>query len=241
MKKQKGKQEETGGRIFCYLRVSTLEQDTEKFKADVRKYVNEKLGRSVKEADFIEEKVTGKKDFRQRLLFSDILEKLEKGDIIITPELSRLARSLGQVLEIVKTIEKKGAYIHFIKEGIKTDDEKDMMKKMYINLLAMFAEFESDIKSERIKEGMRAREARGGSIGRKKGLGKKIESMSEADRKDIEEKIKLGLSISRVSKDHGVSPLTVRAYLENQGLHERQKNKIRRKNGKNKTVGRGLS
>ena len=227
MEGKKGKQETGQGRIFCYLRVSTIEQDTEKFKTDIRKYANERLNRTVKEADFIEEKVTGKKDFKQRSLFSEILNKVTKGDIIITPELSRLARSLGQIVEIVHQIDKAGAYIHFIKEGISTDDKNDIMRKMYIHLLGMFAEFESDIKSERIKEGMRARSLRGLSIGRTKGLGRKIDFMPETDRQDIKEKIRLGLSLNKVSRDYKVSPLTLRAWLEENNLHERDKKHIR--------------
>ena len=78
---------------IAYLRVSTEEQDLEKFKADILKYANDKQLGNVQ---FIEEKVTGTKNWKEREL-GTIIGVLNAGDNIIVPELSRLARSISQI------------------------------------------------------------------------------------------------------------------------------------------------
>ena len=85
-------------RCVGYLRVSTADQDVAKNKADILKLANDKrLGH----VEFVEEKVSGTKDWRKRKL-GEVLETLQSGDTIIVSELSRLGRSTLQILEIMK-------------------------------------------------------------------------------------------------------------------------------------------
>ena len=63
-------------RTISYIRVSTVEQDTEKNRAAVLTYANSKnFGR----VDFVEEKVSGMKSWRKRKL-AEIVEELKAGD-----------------------------------------------------------------------------------------------------------------------------------------------------------------
>lgn len=88
---------------LVYLRVSTNFQDLEKNKADILRLANEKeLGH----VEWIEEKVSGVKDWKKREL-GKVLAELEDGDMVIVPELSRLGRSTLQILEIVKLANQK--------------------------------------------------------------------------------------------------------------------------------------
>ena len=73
---------------YAYLRVSTLEQNTEKNKLEILKFANDKRLGNV---EFIEEKVTGKLHFRKREL-GLLIEKMDDADVLIVPELSRLGR-----------------------------------------------------------------------------------------------------------------------------------------------------
>jgi len=75
-------------RTIGYLRVSTADQDLEKNKADILKLANEKLLGNV---EWVEEKVSGVKDWRKRKL-GETFDTLKKGDAIIVSELSRLGR-----------------------------------------------------------------------------------------------------------------------------------------------------
>ena len=153
-------------RTIGYLRVSTADQDLEKNKADILKLANEKLLGNV---EWVEEKVSGVKDWRKRKL-GETLDTLEKGDAIIVSELSRLGRSTLQILEIMKLAKENGIAVHAVKGAWTLNGS--MESKIVLTMLAMIAEIERDLISERTKEGLRARKAAGVVLGRPKGPGK---------------------------------------------------------------------
>src|ERR1035437_2176524 len=80
-----------------YLRVSTFDQDTEKNEANVLKFANEK---NLGHVEFITEKISGTKSWKKRKLF-DVVQKLNANDVLIVSELSRLGRSLVNVLDLL--------------------------------------------------------------------------------------------------------------------------------------------
>ncbi|MGA2226466.1 MAG: recombinase family protein [Syntrophobacteraceae bacterium] len=83
-------------RVIGYLRVSTSEQDLENHQAEILRFANEK---GLVPVEWVEETVSGTMPWKERELGS-ILRQLKPGDIVITPEISRLARSLGQIISI---------------------------------------------------------------------------------------------------------------------------------------------
>ena len=91
-------------RVIGYLHVSTADQDLEKNKADILTFANErKLGN----VDWVEEKVSGAKTWRNREI-SKAVESLNAGDWLIVAELSRLRRSTLDILDILAELKKKG-------------------------------------------------------------------------------------------------------------------------------------
>lgn len=81
-------------KTIAYLRVSTIDQDIEKNKADILRLANDKdLGR----VHFIEEKASGKISWRKRKI-ADVLEDLQDGDNIVISELSRLVQSIRDLI-----------------------------------------------------------------------------------------------------------------------------------------------
>ncbi len=95
-------------RTIGYIRVSTAEQDVEKNKNDVLRLANNlKLGT----VEWVEEKVSGTKNWREREL-GKVLSELEAGDTVIVPELSRLGRSTLQILEIMQLAKEKNIAVH---------------------------------------------------------------------------------------------------------------------------------
>ena len=154
------------GQTIGYLRVSTVDQDMEKNKADILTLANEKnLGR----VEWVEEKVSGVKDWKKRKL-GEAFNALKKGDTIIVSELSRLGRSTLQILEIMKEAKERGVAVHAVKGAWTLNGS--MESKIVLTMLAMIAEIERDLISERTKEGLRARKAAGVILGRPKGPGK---------------------------------------------------------------------
>ena len=94
-----------------YLRVSTIDQDLEKNKADILFLANNKdLGK----VNFVEEKVSGKVPWRKRKI-APVLEELNKGDNIVVSELSRLGRSMLECMEILSIATHKGINIYAVK------------------------------------------------------------------------------------------------------------------------------
>lgn len=153
-------------RTIGYLRVSTADQDLEKNKGDILKLANDKdLGR----VEWIEEKVSGTKDWKKREL-GRTFDTLQEGDTIIVSELSRLGRSTLQILEIMHQAKERGIAVHAIKGGWALNGS--MESKIVLTMLAMIAEIERDLISERTKEGLRARKDAGVKLGRPKGPGK---------------------------------------------------------------------
>ena len=153
-------------RTIGYLRVSTADQNLEKNKTDILKLANEKkLGH----VEWIEEKVSGTKDWKKREL-GDVFSTLKRNDTIIVSELSRLGRSTLQILEIMKQAKEKGIAVHAVKGGWSLNGS--MESKIVLTMFAMIAEIERDLISERTKEGLRARKAAGVVLGRPKGPGK---------------------------------------------------------------------
>jgi len=154
-------------RVVGYLRVSTQEQDLEKFKTDILRLANDKgLPGPV---EWVEEKVSGCKDWRKREL-GTLLNNLSEGDTVIVSELSRLGRSTLQILEIMKLAKEKGIAVHSVKGGWSLTSS--MESKIVLNVLAMVAEIERDLISSRTKEALRAKKAQGIKLGRPKGPGK---------------------------------------------------------------------
>ena len=94
-----------------------------------------------------------------------------KVDVIIFSELSRLARSVGQICRLVEFFVKDSrASLHFIKEGLVLEDGKRALgTKVTFFMFSMLAEIERDLISERTREALAARKAQGVVLGRRRG------------------------------------------------------------------------
>ena len=183
-------------RVIGYLRVSTQEQDLEKNKSDILRLANE---RQLFNVEWIEEKVSGTKDWKKRKLGEEF-SKLQRGDAVIVSELSRLGRSTLQILEIMQQAKERGIAVHAVKGGWVLNGS--MESKIVLTMLAMVAEIERDLISERTKEGLRARKAAGVILGRPKGPGKsKLDQYSA----EIVALIKNGSTKTFIAKRYGSS------------------------------------
>jgi DNA invertase Pin-like site-specific DNA recombinase len=183
-------------RTIGYLRVSTIEQDVEKNKSDILKLANDKKLGNV---EWVEEKVSGTKDWRKREL-GTVFFTLKQGDAIIVSELSRLGRSTLQILEIMKECKEKGIAVHAVKGAWSLNGS--MESKIVLTMLAMFSEIERDLISERTKEGLRARKAAGVTLGRPKGPGK---SKLDMHKEEIFALLNNGSTKTFIAKRYGTS------------------------------------
>jgi DNA invertase Pin-like site-specific DNA recombinase len=154
---------------IAYLRVSTDTQDIDKQRLEVHEYARKQKLR-IKE--FVEVEMSSRKDPQARRI-EELAGKLNAGDTLIVSELSRLGRSLVEVINLVNELLKNKVRIIAIKQNLDLKTNHDMQTKILITLFSLMAELERDIISERTKAALRALKAGGKILGRKPGtLGK---------------------------------------------------------------------
>jgi len=88
---------------------------------------------------------------------------------MLVSELSRLGRSVGQVIQIVDDLLKHQIRLVAIKENIHLDGKQDIQSKVMVTMFGLFAEIERDLISERTREGLVAAREKGRVLGRPKG------------------------------------------------------------------------
>ena len=154
-------------KVIGYLRVSTADQNTDKFKSDILKFANDK---DFGKVTFIEETVSGAKTSWKDRKIKEVVDSLEANDILITPELSRLGRSTLEVLGILKVLKDKDVNVYSVKEGLELNGS--IQSKVMATMLSLFAELEHDFMSARTKEGLAAAKKKGKLLGRPEGPGK---------------------------------------------------------------------
>jgi DNA invertase Pin-like site-specific DNA recombinase len=179
---------------IAYIRVSTDKQDLENQKHQILNYTNsKKLGN----VEFIEIQISSRKKDEDRKI-DELLNTLAENDILIVSELSRLGRSVINVIDIVNALISKKVNIHIIKENMIIEPNNiNPFTTFQMNIFASFAQLERDLISSRTKEALRVRKEKGVKLGRKKGqIGK---SIFDPYRDKIEELYTLGLSVKKIS------------------------------------------
>ena len=93
-----------------------------------------------------------------------VLDFLRKGDTLMVTRIDRLARSIGDLQDIVRAVRAKGASLKAIEQPI---DTSTAAGKCFLDMLGVFAEFETNLRRERQLEGIASAKARGVYKGRK--------------------------------------------------------------------------
>lgn len=192
---------------YSYLRVSTLEQNTEKNKLDVLKFANErKLGN----VEFVEEQISGKSNFKKRQLGA-LLNKMQKDDILIVPELSRIARSITQIFEVIDITKQKGIALYSIKEDFSNND-KSITSTVTTTVFALVAQIERDLISLRTIEALQSKKAQGIKLGRPKG--KKGKSKLDENKEEILKLVELKVPKTIIARQYNTSVANLHRFLK---------------------------
>src|SRR5215213_1889234 len=144
------------GQRIGYIRVSTLDQQTER-----------QLDGIALDQTFTD-KASGKDTNRPQLEL--MLRFARTGDTVIVHSMDRLARNLDDLRRIVHTLTGKGVRIEFVKEHLAFTGEDSPMASLMLSAMGAFAEFERALIKERQKEGIALAKQRGAYRGRKKAL-----------------------------------------------------------------------
>ena len=196
-------------KTVAYLRVSTLDQDIGKNKADILNFANHNdLGK----VDFVEEIASGRKPWRERQI-AQVLEDLRAGDAIIVAELSRLGRSMLECMEILALATRKCIRVYAVKGSWQLDDS--IQSKIIALAFAMAAEIERDLISQRTREALRFKKQQGIALGRPKGPGK---SKLDAFRPEIESLLANGSTQKFVAQRYHTTQANLHNWLKKHGL-----------------------
>ena len=148
---------------YGYMRISCDKSTVENQRFEIETYCA-KNGITIDK--WIEETVSGAKDYNDRKL-GGILRKVNKGDVIVTCEISRLGRNLLMIMEILSVCMKKGCIVQTIKDGYRLGD--DMSSKVLAFAFGLSAEIERKLISMRTKEALARLKASGVKLGRPEG------------------------------------------------------------------------
>ena len=191
---------------YAYLRVSTDAQDVNNQKHGILEYAN-RMG--LVNLAFVEDAVSGTKKWHQRRL-GLMLEGMISGDVLIFAEVTRMARSTIQVLEILEYCMDKKIMVHIAKQNMVLDGS--MQAKIIATILGLAGEIEREFIRQRTKEALAARVAKGIQLGRPKGKATRLKLDDKRD--DIEKYYKMGLSLREIAKLLTIPPSTLSDYIK---------------------------
>lgn len=182
---------ESKGQIVGYIRVSTTDQN---------------LDRQLNEITcdrIFQDKASGKDCERSGL--KECLAYLREGDTLVVHEISRLARNLKHLLEIVSDLNARGVTIRFVMENlIFKAGVSDPFSELQLSLLSAFCDFERKLLLERQRQGIKIAKENG----RYKNCGRKP-ALSREHIAEAKTLIESGLSKNEVARRLHVSRHTI--------------------------------
>lgn len=188
-----------------YLRVSTKAQKYERQLFALKECGVEML---------FEEKISGTEKSLGREQFEKMLNTINKGDTVYFESMSRMARSIQDLIDTTNyMVKEKGVIVVFLKENLTIGGGNglDAMGALIFNIMGAFAQFERDIISDRTKQALQAKIANGERLGRPCSISKEQES-------EIISLRKKGMKVKDIIVKYNSNKPTINRILTNAGL-----------------------
>src|SRR6202790_3032607 len=134
--------------VIGYARVSTADQDLSIQEVSLR----------AAGCDVIRAEKQSGTSTKGRAELSTVLDFIGKGDVLMVTRVDRLARSIGDLQDIVRTLKAKGASLRATEQPI---DTSTAVGKCFLDMLGVFAKFETNLRRERQLEGIAKAKAAG--------------------------------------------------------------------------------
>ena len=177
--------------VIGYIRISSDKQDFQKQEHLLLMYAQQ---HDLQISEFINIEISSRKSTRERRI-NELLENLNKGDILLVAELSRLGRNLFEVIHIINQLSESGVEMIFVRQPELSTSGPH--RKLLLAIYSYFAEAEREFISVRTKQGLAAAKASGKKLGRPQGSRDK-ERVLDPHRSQIMEYLQLGLSLRRI-------------------------------------------
>lgn len=183
----------SSGQIVAYVRVSSVDQNTDRQRFD---------GMQVDK--LFTDKCSG--GTRNRPALTEMLEYVRNGDTIICHSIDRLARDLQDLMELVKVLTARGVSVRFMKEGLTFTGDESPMQDLMMQIFGAVAQFERALIRERQREGQQAARAAGRNPGRKPKL-------SPDQLAELHVRISANEPKAKIARDLKISRETLYSYL----------------------------
>lgn len=182
-------------RVFAYCRVSTDEQTTDNQVAEIAA-----AGFAIEPHRVVTETISGSQAARGRPGFARLLDRMERGDVLVVTKLDRLGRSALDVRQTVEHLAAQGVRVHCLALG--ATDLTSSAGKLTMQVLAAVAEFELDLLRERTRAGLSRAKAEGKPLGRPKAL----DAQSAAE---VARRLTGGEPVAALAREFGVGRATI--------------------------------
>jgi DNA invertase Pin-like site-specific DNA recombinase len=198
--------------ILAYLRVSKDTQDTKNQRLAILEFAR---AERMEVQEFLELYVSSRRSAKERKV-DLLLARLAPGDTLLVSELSRLGRSVGEIMTTIDTLVQRQIRVFALKEGLRLTGAHDLQTTVIVTMFGLFAEIERTLLSLRTKEALAAAKAAGKRLGRPRGaLGK---SKLDGRKAEITTLLALRVSKASIAKITGVDRATLYHFLHSRSL-----------------------
>jgi DNA invertase Pin-like site-specific DNA recombinase len=200
---------------YAYLRVSTDQQEVDNQRYGLFVYANT---HGLEPLQFVEDTAFGRMAWRDRAVGRLLTETVHPGDAVLFAEISRMARSTLQVLEMLEHCMTQRVSVHIAKQQMVLDGS--IQSRITATVLGLAAEIEREMISLRTMEALAKRKAAGLPLGRPKGT---LAPRRKLDAKEIEIRGYLAKGISKrsIAKLVECAPSTLYDWLARRNLRAR--------------------
>ena len=195
--------------IYGYIRVSSDKQTVENQRFEINTFCSKE---SMCIDGWIEETISGTKNYSKREL-GKLLNRVQKDDLIICAELSRLGRNLFMIMEILNICMTKECRVWTIKDNYRLGE--DIQSKVLAFAFGLSAEIERNLISMRTREALALKKAEGVRLGRRPGSDVKMKIVRENEAR-ISKMLGSGMSVSAMCRRIGISRYTWYRYKAGQ-------------------------
>lgn len=192
-------------KVIGYLRVSTDYQDADNQRLGILALANKNCW----QVDFVDETASGTVSYLKRELGRVVLS-LKSGDILIVSELSRLGRSMLEVLQLLNDLKLKGVRVFTVKENYQLNGD-EITSKVMTMVFGMLAELERDLISKRTREALSAKRAQGVRLGRPIGPGR---SKLDGKENEIRRFYEKGVGVVSLAKIYDCTHPTISNFIQ---------------------------
>ena len=192
---------------YGYIRVSSDKQTVENQRFEINKFCKNE---NINIDGWIEETISGTKNYDKRKL-GELLNRVQKDDLIICAELSRLGRNLFMIMEILHICMNKECKVWTIKDNYRLGD--DIQSKVLAFAFGLSAEIERNLISQRTKEALAMRKAQGIHIGRIAGSHNQYLKLTGYE-EIIQEMLSFGISKAEIARRLNVDRTTLWRFLK---------------------------